>query len=295
MPHALLLEGPAGLGKRQFAWRIAGLALDIGSDPTVDEYNVPQHADLHFLTLEDDKKQIGVDAVRNLCRALEMTSHSGGYKVAVIDPADAMTRQAANSLLKTLEEPTPDTLLVLVRARLDTLPVTIASRCQRIRFPIPDADIAQKWLGDRIPDVNPARLLALAGGSPMRAIKLHGRGMDDLDRRFHRDILEIASGAADPVSVAEQWAKQDLADCLDWLNVFVCRVIARKTAGGVAGAADLQNLIDTLGLERLYWYLDDLQAARRRSRFALGSQSVLEGLLIPWTGKLEQVTPGAVM
>ena len=119
--------------------------------------------------------------------------------------------------------------------------------------------------------------------------------MDDLDRSFRRDILEIASGAADPVGVAQVWAKQDLADCLDWLNIFVCSMIARKTAGGVADADDLQNLIDTLGLERLYWYLDDLQAACRRSRFALGSQSVLEGLLIPWTGKLEQVTPGAVM
>jgi len=295
LPHALMLEGPAGLGKLDFAWRIARLVMRLPESERKEDLIAPVHADLHFLTLEEDKKQIGVDGVRELCRKLDMTSHSGGFKVSVISPAESLNVSAANSLLKTLEEPTQDTLLILVRSRMDTLPATIASRCQRIRFVIPEIPLALSWLRERDPDQVWERLLTLAGGAPFKAIALAERGTADLDVCFHADLVSLLAGRADPIAIAAQWNKHDLADCLSWLNIFVTGMIRSRTAAGSGGSDDLQNLSESIRLERLFWYLDEVQAASARLRTALAPQLVLEGLLIPWTGKLEQVQPGAVM
>ncbi|MGI9264244.1 MAG: hypothetical protein ACR2QU_04910 [Gammaproteobacteria bacterium] len=295
MPHALLLEGPAGLGKLDFAWRVVRLVMNLPEPAEGTESVVPLGADIHYLTLEEDKKQIGVEAVRQLCTKLVMTSHAGGFKVAVISPAETLNNHAANSLLKTLEEPTPDTLLILVRSRLDTLPATIASRCQRLRFVTPERSVALEWLDGRAPGKNWDRLLTLSGGAPMRAVQLAEKGIEDLDKQFQADLLRLAAGKADPVAVAAEWKKHDLPDCLTWLNTAVTGMILAATSGADSCSDDLQNLSKSLRLERLFWYLDEVQGASARTRAALTPQLVLETLLIPWTGRLEQVQPGAVM
>jgi DNA polymerase-3 subunit delta' len=295
LPHALMLEGPSGLGKLDFAWRVARLVMHLSEPENGVDPIAPTHADLHYVTLEEDKKQIGVDRVRELCRTLEMTSHAGGFKVTVISPAETLNVNAANSLLKTLEEPTPNTLLILVRSRLDTLPATIASRCQRIRFVVPEIPAALNWLQSRDPDQDWERLLTLAGGAPFRAMVLAERGAADLDKRFQADLLSLVAGKADPIAIAAQWKKHELADCLSWLNILVTGMIRSRTLDGPGRSQDLQNLSDSLRLERLFWYLDEVQAASARLRTALTPQLVLESLLIPWTGRLEQVQPGAMM
>lgn len=295
LPHALLLEGPAGLGKLEFAWRVVRRVMNLPEPEGNIDAVMPSGADLHYVTLEEDKKQIGVDAVRQLCANLVMTSHSGGFKVAVISPAETLNTHAANSLLKTLEEPTPNTLLILVRSRLDTLPATIASRCQRIRFVIPQRQVALDWLGLRAPGQDWERLLTLAGGAPLKAVALAEKGLVDLDKRFQADLLRLAAGKADPVAVAADWKKYDLVDCLSWLNIAVTGMIRAATSGENSCSDDLQILSKSLRLERLFWYLDEVQGASARTRAALTPQLVLETLLIPWTGQLEQVQPGAVM
>ena len=295
LPHALMLEGPAGLGKLDFAWRIARRVLCLPESGNGEGSIAPIHADLHFLTLEEEKKQIGVDGVRELCRTLDMTSHGGGFKVSVISPAETLNTNAANSLLKTLEEPTPDTLLILERSRLDTLPATVASRCQRIRFVIPETPLALSWLRDRDPDQVWERLLTLAGGAPLKAVALAERGIADLDKRFHADLVSLLAGKADPIAIAAHWQKHNLTDCLSWLNIFVTGMIRSRTTAGSGQSDDLQYPSESIRLERLFWYLDEVQAASGRLRTALAPQLVLESLLIPWTGKLEQVQPGAVM
>lgn len=298
MPHALLLEGPSGLGKLPFAWRVAGLVLGLPDNGAPDGDQVPAHADIQFVTLEQDnsgkeKKQIGVEQIRQLCSKLAMTSHSGGYKVAVICPAEAMNANAANSLLKTLEEPTPSTLLILVRSRLDTLPATIASRCQRIRFAVPGHDMAKDWLSSRQEGQEWDRLLDIAGGAPLRALALASGGLAEKDRQFRQDLCDLVEGRGDPVEIAARWQKEGLGDCLAWLNCLVCDLIRHRAGGCLDLPDDLQNLSETLRLERLFWYLDEVQAMVRRSAFALTPQLVLESLLIPWTGRLDRTEPGA--
>ena len=114
--------------------------------PSCQRVLAGQHPDLIALRLIEESQQIRIEQVRELCEELSLTSHQGGYKVGVISPADTLNRFAANALLKTLEEPPPRTLLVLVATQPSRLPATILSRCQRIGLRAPAREEAVAWL-----------------------------------------------------------------------------------------------------------------------------------------------------
>ena len=286
MPHALLLEGPGGLGKLAFARRVATLALT-GEVPAGNIDSAWVHPDLRETTLLEDKQQIVADQIRALCTQLVMTSHSGGYKVALIHPADRMNSHAANSLLKTLEEPTPGTLLMLVRSRLDTLPATIASRCQRIRFAAPSREEGLAWLREQDPDRDFSRLLTMAGGAPLMAGDLADAGLDELDRVYRQDLAAIVRGEESPAAVAARWHKGELDQTLGWLNAFVTDLIRTDAVAGDNVTPDLQIFHQNIRLDSLFRYLDEVQAAVARSGSALAPQLVLDGLLVPWRNRLK--------
>ncbi|MGB5623366.1 MAG: AAA family ATPase [Gammaproteobacteria bacterium] len=291
LAHAFLLEGPPGLGKGLFARRMAARVLGLGLEAVAEQEPIG-HPDLITVTLLEDKKQIGVDQIRELCAALAMTSHGGGYKVAIIDPADRMTLGAANSLLKTLEEPTPDTLLVLVRSRLDTLPATIASRCQRIRFPVPPRNVSKAWLETVEPGRDWSLLLNSAGGAPLAAVHAAETGAEERERRFADDLEAIAAGTRDPVGVAAEWHRSGVETCLGWLNAAVCDLIRARLAPDSDDTNYLQNIDETIPLERLFDYLDEVQTALARRDGALNAQMTVESLLVPWARRLEAVRTG---
>lgn len=286
LPHALLLEGPIGLGKHEFAQRLAALVLGIDLATADGE---PVHPDLTVVSVLEKKKQIGVDQIRELCAGLAMTSHSAGYKVAIVDPADKMNVNAANSLLKTLEEPTDNTLLVLVRSRLDTLPATIASRCQRIRFGTPPVEEALEWLEGVDPDYPWAPLLRACNGAPLAAAAAADQDLSTIEDRLSGDIAGIAAGELDPVKVAAQWNKLDPGICLNWLNRTVTSMVRGRASGTDNIDKRLQNLNKDLPLDRLFLYLDEVQSALRRTDGALNTQMQLESLLVPWADRLVEI------
>ncbi|KZC19883.1 DNA polymerase III subunit delta', partial [Rhodanobacter denitrificans] len=178
LPHALLLCGAAGLGKRAFAQRfVQGLLCAEPVDGDACGHcrsclllNAGSHPDvvtLGFGLRKDgvQRSEIVVDQIRELSARLAMASQFGGWQVALIDPADAMNPAAANALLKTLEEPAAQTMLILLADAPWRLPQTIRSRCQRIEFQLPVTADALAWLqaeGAR----DAAGALAAAGGNP---------------------------------------------------------------------------------------------------------------------------------
>jgi len=169
-PHALLVTGPPGIGKAAFALTLARHVLGRGGRLPSDLEATP---DFRRVAPDEPGKAIVVDQVRALSEFIALTSAGGGYKFVLVDPADALNTNAANALLKTLEEPPPRSTLVLVTARPSLLLPTIRSRCQVIALSAPEPAAARAWLEARsgAPDAVGAAL-AVRRGSPGGAAAL---------------------------------------------------------------------------------------------------------------------------
>ena len=163
LPHAVMLMGPIGVGKRAAAAWMA--AQKLTPDPLTVlptfPFDIIEHPDMRWINTPEDKKTIGIDQIRELVGELTLTSYKGLGKVAVVEPANNMTVNAANSLLKTLEEPPGDTLLILIADRVGKLPATIFSRCQRIDIAVPAQTKSLQWLDRSTGIATPEEALAL--------------------------------------------------------------------------------------------------------------------------------------
>ena len=289
VPHAVLLTGPVGVGKRAAARWVAMRHLGI---PTADapEYalDVPEHADLRWIRPPEDKESIGIEQIRGLVDDLSLTSYEGGGKVAVIEPANAMTVNAANSLLKTLEEPPGDAVLILVVDRIGKLPATIFSRCQRIDLSPPAESIALAWLDRQQPGVAWVDALRVAGGAPLAAIK----ALDELETStsLARDMNALGRGNGSAVEVAGRWARLEPQFVLNWLSQQVKLAIIARSAGRerAAGLAIDESVLRRIDTPRLFCYLDIINGLRGQPKGSFNVQLTLEGLLIDWAGGLAE-------
>lgn len=227
LPHALLLTGPAGLGKRAFAMRLAGALLCAAPTAEGDAcgqcrgcrlFQAGSHPDLRTVQPAEDGKVIKIDQIRDLAAFLGHTAQYGGYKVAVLEPADRLNVNAANSLLKTLEEPPGACLLLLVTAHPARLPATIRSRCQPLRFGLPPPTVALSWLTGRLAEpLDGEALLAVVGGAPLAALRQAGGERWQMRRALVECYDQVQVGQLDPIRAAESWAQGDLAENLRWL------------------------------------------------------------------------------
>lgn len=187
--HAWLITGPVGVGKATLAYRFArrllaggGHGLAVGPEsPVFRRVAAGTHADV--LTVErawDEKRkrlraEIVVDDVRAVADFLRLTPAEGGWRIVVLDGAESLNRNAANALLKVLEEPPPRAVLLLTCAAPGRLLPTIRSRCRRLRLAGLDTALVERLLADYLPGMDGAersRLAALAEGSPGRALAL---------------------------------------------------------------------------------------------------------------------------
>ena len=181
LPHALLLYGQPGLGLDHFAHCfLQALVCEApvedgtacGACAPCRQFAQGVYPDYHKVTPEDGKAGVLVDQIRELNDFVALTQSSAGRKLVLLTPADRMNVNAANSLLKTLEEPSGDTVIVLVAHSLSRLPATIRSRCQLVKFGKPRKDIARQWLEQR-GCTRIDHLLHLANGAPCLAERMN--------------------------------------------------------------------------------------------------------------------------
>ncbi len=283
-PHAVLLAGPPGTGKRAAAAWMARHKLAPDTAPLLPTWPIDplQHADLHRLTLPEDHQAILIDQVRELVTALLLTSYAGRGKVAIIEPANAMTGNAANSLLKTLEEPPGDTLLILVADRPGRLPATIFSRCQRLAFRVPAETESLTWLNRYRPGVEWAGPLSAAGNAPLAAIEAAER--EAMTTTLSRDWTRLGEGRASPIDVAGSWAKYEAGIVLEWLarQIQAAASMAVASAHSADNAPTGESVLQRMDSRKLFCYLDQINRLRAQPGGSYNTQLALEGLLIDW-------------
>lgn len=288
LPHAVLLAGPVGVGKRAAAaWMAAG-RLGIKPEFPLPQYPFerPLHADLRWIEPPEDKTNILIDQIRELVSELQLTSYEGHGKVAIIEPANAMTTSAANSLLKTLEEPPGDTLLILIADRTGRLPATIFSRCQRIDFASPAEAEGLAWLDRLKPGNRWGDALRAAGNAPLAAIA--AAEQLDTSAAMSHDLSGIGAGTLSPVEVAARWSKLEAGFVLDWLARQL-RYANLALAGGrdrASGLAIDESVLKRMDRRNLFCYLDTINRLRGQPKGAYNLQLTLEGLLIDWADGL---------
>lgn len=217
LAHAFLLQGRPGLGKGLLARYLAQALLcqtpgeghPCGGCSACLLLAAGTHPDLRLVQPEE-RRNIVIDQIRDTVEFMSKTAQQGGRKVIVIDPAECMNVNAANALLKGLEEPAPGTLLLLVSQQGGILPATIRSRCQSLKFTAPPRAAALAWLEERQAD-QPALLLDLAEGAPLRALAL----ADEEARRERGAMTDslagLLQGEIGPVEAAAHCAGFSLA------------------------------------------------------------------------------------
>jgi DNA polymerase-3 subunit delta' len=288
LPHALLLCGPRGLGKRDFLRRfVRGLLCQrpqegdaCGSCRSCLLFDAGTHPDYVALSygLRKDgvqRSEIVVDQIRELSARLATSSQFGGWQIASIDPADAMNASAANALLKTLEEPASQTMLILVADAPWRMPATIRSRCQRIDFQLPAQGESLAWLQDVGVRDAPAALAA-AGGNPGLARIWAEEGSLAQRQDVRKDLAALAAGRGDAMEMGRRW----LDNAPDQRLWFAAQAVADEMrARAATQSGPLASALDIEGLGA--WY-DAANRAREALRGPLRGDLLLLELLGRW-------------
>ncbi|TGQ47736.1 DNA polymerase III subunit delta' [Mesorhizobium sp. M00.F.Ca.ET.216.01.1.1] len=243
LPHALIFAGPVGIGKATLAFHLAHHLLKHPAfEQAPDALAVPDPASslfrqiasgahpsvLHLTRPANDKTKsfktvVTVDEIRRVSRFLSLTSHDGSYRVVIVDPADDMNINAANALLKNLEEPPARSLFILIVHAPGSLLPTIRSRCQMIRLTPLDAESLMAVLGsiEPPPPEDPAARAALAeraGGSARNAILLTQYGGLEIAETLDALVAARKADVAGAYRLAEAVAGRDQAIQFDIFN-----------------------------------------------------------------------------
>lgn len=320
--HALLLKGKKGIGKYDFARRLAQSLLC--NAPAADLQACDQcvscgwfaqngHPNFYQIVPEafaatgentekvdsDEKsgaatkksvsQQIGIEQIRKLNDFVYLTGHQGGYKIVLIYPAETMNTAAANALLKKLEEPPENVLFLLVTHQPQHLLPTIRSRCQQLVMPLPDIAASLAWLHQQ--DVNdPEEYLAAAGYAPLSALLL-AQGGDAAN--FEQFVQHVADPKRlDPLLLAEALQQNSLPVIVNWLQKWCYDLVSYRATGKVRyflrQLPAIQVLSSQLDPLACGTFFRELNHKQRLAHHPLNPRLFLEDLFIAYAAMMRQ-------
>ncbi|MGH8434629.1 MAG: DNA polymerase III subunit delta' [Pseudomonas sp.] len=299
--HAYLLHGPIGIGKRALAERLMARLLcrsPVGLDACGQCKSclllaAGSHPDNFILEPEEADKAIKVDQVRELVSFVVQTSQFGGRKVVLVEPAEAMNLNAANALLKSLEEPSGDTVLLLISHQPSRLLPTVKSRCVQQACPLPSEVDSLAWLAQALPESSTderRELLSLAAGSPLAAVSLQAQGVREQRAQVVEGVKKLLKQQLAPSQLAEGWSSIPLLLLFDWFcdwSQLILRYQLTKDEEGL-GLGDMRKVVQYLAdksSQSKVLALQDWVLAQRQKvlgKANLNRVLLLEALLVQW-------------
>lgn len=305
--HAYLFSGPPAVGKRTLAVCLAQAVNCLGQDRPCNECEPCHrirggiHPDVHLVNLhyqarlreedDDEQKELRIDTIRSICQQAGLKPFEGKYKVFIIPDAELMTTQAANSLLKTLEEPPPHVVLILTTRDSLLLPPTIVSRCQVFGLRPVAAQVIEKELL-ATPGLAPeqAKVLArMSGGRIGWAIDA-ARDQSGLEYRGQtlRQLVGLATmGRLDRLDYAQQLARHrgQIKDVLDlwlgwWRDLLLIKGGCPESVGNVDLAPLLEQEAVRYKLSDLMLFIDTIRHIQRQLERNVDARLALEVLML---------------
>ncbi len=304
LPHAIILAGRHGSGIGHFARVLANAVLcqtdqdACGGCRDCHLFAVGNHPDLLLINNQDHGGQIKVDQIRKLIDFISLKGFAGNAKIALIDATDGINPSAANTLLKTLEEPPENSLLFLLSHRPATLPITIRSRCQIVTVQVDINNATLQWIGNQIGDADkqPGVLLELAEGAPLLAVSMQNSGMLEAREKVINQLLALLEHKVDPIEAADYWNSIGCREIIAWVLRVNQAMIRYKLCGSIENSmlravkTRLHHHVKRLNLLQLaHSYAFILGQYRLAlSPVSFNSLGLLEELTIYWQSRLAE-------
>lgn len=250
LPHALLVSGAAGIGKHNLSLNIARWLLC--QNPTKNELNedacgkchscqlwaAGSHPDFMMCQPEEGSRQIRIDSVRKVNGMIFQTPQISPCQVVVIKPIDVMNANAANALLKTLEEPPGESFLLLETERFGSVLPTIRSRCQRISLSLPAFDQSLAWfMSTGVAEQDARRALQRNGNAPVRASQWLTSGAGDVQEQWVAELMSWTKHQSQLSNVADKWLKLEFSDVIAWFYYISCDMMKVASGNGTESLA----------------------------------------------------------
>lgn len=298
IPQALLISGPKGVGKYELARHFSKSILCVqptsefkacGQCQSCQLFSANTHPDFSVIAPEESGKNITINQIRNLISFLSLTSQFDNYRLVIINDAHQITNAAANSFLKSLEEPVEKTSIVLISDNPALLPATIRSRCQKLFIKRPGSEIAKQWLKQHQISGDLDILLDLSQGAPLAAYQYANDLMLETRKACLADWLKISQQQANPVGIAEQWQQFPDSLLIFWMTTWAIDTIKcciYQNTGKCYNSdlkLPLQELAQRLELKKLFKFYDLLLIAKNRLSTQLNRQLIFEEILINWS------------
>jgi len=313
LPHAFLFSGLEGIGKQNFAETLANYLLceNINTHNAIDEacgeckqcklFAAETHPDFKHIVPDEGSSVLKIDTIRDLMHFFQKSSMQGGRKISILSPAESLNHNAANALLKTLEEPTPGSVIILVSHCSGQLLPTIRSRCQVVDFKTPSFDQAHQWLSNEIERTSSKQysseslgsLLSLASNAPLKAamyadidaLEENLSMLDEMGRILKNEVL-----ASD---IASRWVDDLAVLRLAWTIQWIEKILKIKSLGDTVESSSSKMMVYLAGHCNDFQLFDLYKASLQQYRLFLGKnnpnkQLGFECLLHQWAGLMQK-------
>ena len=301
LPHAILLTAPAGHGVDALAMAMGRYLLCLarfesnvcGNCKGCKLVVAGSHPDLFYIELEEKATQIKIDQVREVAEFINKTPQQGGFKIVIVTTAEKMNINAANALLKNLEEPAGETLIILVSENPQYLIPTIRSRCNKMMIAVPNHQQAIHWLKEN--NITGAEQVLLeAAGAPLTVLNWYQSNYFDDRKLFLAGLKEIADGVVSPITVAKRWLELDCGMLLFWMLSWIELLIKEYADETLPVNSELSQRIPSvkqLSYHNLFRFRDRLCA--KKAQFVhsnnLNLTLFVEELTLDWQALVKSI------